>query len=67
MILEKAHERIAMYPSLDSGYNRNSAGMVLGKVMRDHVQQAVDDLIREYVDTQREIKLGAKFEIEFKS
>ena len=48
MTLEKARELIAMHVSLGSGYNRNAVKMVLGEVDRDHGQQAVDALIREY-------------------
>ena len=68
MTLEKAHELIAMHSGLGSGYNRNAARMVLGEVMRDHGQQVVDDLIREYgLEAQWEIKPGTKFESAFKS
>lgn len=68
MTLEKAHELIAMHASLGSGYNRNAAKMVLAEVMRDHGQQAVDALIREYdLEKQWAIKPGTKFESAFKS
>ncbi len=68
MTFEKAHELTAMHPGLNSCYNRNSAEMVPGEVMRDHRQQAVNNLIREYeLETQREIKPGTKFESAFKS
>jgi hypothetical protein len=68
MTLEKARELIAMHSSLGSGYNRNAARMVLGEVMRDHGQQAVDALIREFgLEQQWEIKPGTKFESAFKS
>jgi hypothetical protein len=68
MTLEKARELIAMHASLGSGYNRNAARMVLGEVMRDHGQQAVDALIRDYgLEKQWEIKPGTKFESAFKS
>jgi hypothetical protein len=68
MTLEKAHELIAMHSSLGSGYNRNAAKMVLGEVMRDHGQAAVDSLIREYnLEAQWAIKPGTKFESAFKS
>jgi len=68
MTLEKARELIAMHASLGSGYNRNAARMVLGEVMRDHGQLAVDALIREYgLEKQWEIKPGTKFESAFKS
>ena len=48
MTLDKARELISMHSGLGSGYNRNAARMVLGEVMRDHGQQAVDALIREF-------------------
>ena len=46
MTLGTAHEPIVMHVELGSGYNRNAARMVLGEVMRDHGQAAVDQLIR---------------------
>ncbi|MCK4674899.1 MAG: hypothetical protein KAT61_03220 [Gammaproteobacteria bacterium] len=68
MTLEKAHELIAMHISLGSGYNRHAAKLVLGEVMRDFGQAAVDSLIREYdLENQWEIKPGTKFESAFKS
>jgi hypothetical protein len=68
MTLDKARELIAMHSSLGSGYNRNAARLVLGEVMRDHGQQAVDMLIREFdLETQWQIKPGTKFESAFKS
>ncbi len=48
MTLDKARELISMHCGLGSGYNRNTARMVLGEVMRDHGQQTVDALIREF-------------------
>lgn len=67
MTLEKARELFAMHSSLGSGYNRNAARMVLGEIMRDHGQQAVDSLIREYeLENQWGIKPGTKFESAFK-
>lgn len=68
MTLEKAHELVAMHPGSSSGYNRNAARMVLGEVMRDHGQEAVDPLIREYdLEKQWEIKPGTKFTSALKS
>ncbi len=67
MTLEKAHELIAMHVQLGSGYNRNAARMVLGEVIRDHGQEAVDMLIREYdLEQKWEIKPGTHFESAFK-
>lgn len=68
MTLEKAHELVAMHSGLGSGYNRNACRMVLGEVMRDHGQDIVDSLIREYnLEKQWEIKPGTKFTSAFKS
>ncbi len=68
MTLDKARELISMHSGLGSGYNRNAARMVLGEVMRDHGQQAVDSLIREFdLEKQWEIKPGTKFTSAFKS
>jgi hypothetical protein len=67
MTLEKAHELIAMHVELGSGYNRNAARMVLGEVMRDHGQQAVDQLIREHgLEQKWGIQPGTHFESAFK-
>ena len=68
MTLEKAHELVAMHSGLGSGYNPNVTRVVLGEVMRDHRQQTVDDLNREYeLETPWEIKPCTKFESAFKS
>ena len=67
MTLEKAHELIAMHVELGSGYNRNAARMVLGEVMRDHGQDAVDQLIRDYdLEQLWGIEPGTHFESAFK-
>lgn len=50
-----------------NGVNRNAACMVLGEVMRDFGQGAVDELIRQYgLEEKREIKPGTQFESTFK-
>ena len=67
MTLEKARELIAMHVELGSGYNRNAARMVLGEVMRDHGQGAVDQLIRDHgLEQKWGIKPGTHFESAFK-
>ncbi len=67
MTLEKAQELIAMHVELGSGYNRNAARMVLGEVMRDHGQAAVDRLIRDHgLEQKWGIKPGTVFESAFK-
>ena len=68
MTLEKTRELVAMHSVLGSGYNRNACRKVPGGVMRDHGQDAVDSLIREYyLEKQWEIKPGTKFTSAFKS
>ena len=47
MTLEKARELLQTQISLGSGYNRNSAKLILAEVLREHGQAAVDSLIRE--------------------
>ena len=47
MTLDKAREMLNVQISLGSGYNRNSAKLILAEVQREHGQQAVDALIRE--------------------
>ena len=47
MTLEKAHELLQVQISLGSGYNRNSAKLILAEVQREHGQAAVDKLIRD--------------------
>lgn len=47
MTLEKARELLQVQISLGSGYNRNSAKLILAEVQREHGQAAVDRLIRE--------------------
>ena len=67
MTLEKARELIAMHVELGSGYNRNAARMVLGEVMRDHGQAAVDQLIRDHgLEQKWGITPGTHFESAFK-
>ena len=67
MTLEKARELIAMHVEPGSGYYRNAARMVLGEVMRDHGQEAVDELIRAHgLEQKWGIKPGTHFESAFK-
>ena len=67
MTLDKAHELIAMHVELGSGYNRNAARMLLGEVMRDYGQDALDELIRDYgLEQTWAIKPGTHFESAFK-
>ena len=67
MTLEKAHELIAMHVSFGSGYNRNATRIILGEIMRDFGQTAVDQLIRDYdLEEKWELKEGAHFDTPFK-
>ena len=56
MTLEKTHELIAIHSGLGSSYNRNTARMVFGEVMREYGLEA-----------QWDIKPGAKFKSAFKN
>jgi hypothetical protein len=47
MTIDRARELIAQQVSFGSGYNRNSARLILGEVQRVHGQAAVDGLIVE--------------------
>ena len=48
MTLEKARELISTQASMGGGYNRNGARLILAEVLREHGQDAVDQLIREF-------------------
>jgi len=48
MTLDKARQLIAVQAQFTSGYNRNSAKLILAEVVREHGQAAADQLIREY-------------------
>lgn len=52
MTLDKARELLAIQAQFGSGYNRNSARLILAEVQRGHGQDAVDRLIRE-LDLER--------------
>ena len=47
MTLDRARELLQVQVELGSGYNRNSARLILAEVEREHGQGAVDQLIRE--------------------
>ena len=44
MIFEKTNELLAVQAMMGSGYNRNSAKLILTEVQREHGQDAVDSL-----------------------
>jgi hypothetical protein len=48
MTLEKARELLSVQVTLAGGYNRNAVRMILGDIQREHGQQRVDQLIREF-------------------
>lgn len=48
MTLEKARQLIAVQSQFGGGYNRNGVRLILGEVHREHGQQVVDRLIREF-------------------
>ena len=67
MTLEKANELIAMHVSFGSGYNRNATRIILGEIMRDFGQAAVDQLIQDYgLEEKWELKEGVFYETPFK-
>lgn len=67
MTLDKARELLTTHVQLGSGYNRNAVKMILGEIDRDHGQEAVDNLIREFkLDEVWDLKVGTKFESMYK-
>ena len=63
MTLEHARELLKVQAGFGGSYNANSAKLILSEVMREHGQQAVDDLIRE-LELERifGFKPGSRFE-----
>lgn len=62
MTLEKARELISVQANMGGGYNRNGARLILAEVQREHGQQAVDRLIREFdLETLFGFKAGTSF------
>lgn len=47
MTLDKAREMLKVQISLGSGYNRNSAKLIMAEVQREHGMTAADKLIAE--------------------
>ena len=62
MTLERARELLQVQAGFGGFYNANSAKLILSEVMREHGQQAVDQLIVE-LDLQRifGFKPGTRF------
>ncbi len=48
MTLDRARELIAIQVDMGGGYNRNSVRMLLAEVAREHGQNGVDQMIREF-------------------
>ena len=62
MTLDKARELIRVQVEMAGGYNRNSAKLILAQVEKEHGQQAVDQLIREFdLETTFVFKPGSSF------
>lgn len=47
MTLEKARQLLKTQVSFGGGYNRNGAKLIIADVIREHGQDAADQLIRE--------------------
>ena len=47
MEISRARELLQQQVELGSGYNRNSAKLILNEIFKEHGQAAVDQLIRE--------------------
>jgi len=61
MTLDKAREMLKTQISLGSGYNRNSAKLILAEVQREHGMAAADSLIAELqLDTHFGFKPGVE-------
>ena len=47
MTLDKARELLQVQVNFGGGYNRNGARLIMAEVVREHGQQAANQLIRE--------------------
>ena len=62
MTMAKARELLAVQANIGGGYNRNSARLILAEVGREHGQQAVDALIREFgLEARFDFRPGTPF------
>ncbi|HED17690.1 MAG TPA: hypothetical protein ENI64_12870 [Gammaproteobacteria bacterium] len=62
MTLDKARELISVQANLAGGYNQNAAKLILAEVLREHGQEATDQLIREFdLQTRFGFKPGSSF------
>ncbi|MCU7835593.1 MAG: hypothetical protein KZQ83_10115 [gamma proteobacterium symbiont of Taylorina sp.] len=48
MTIDRARELISIQVDMGGGYNRNSVRVLLYEVAREHGQESVDQLIREF-------------------
>jgi hypothetical protein len=63
MALERARQLLRVQAGFGGSYNANSSKLILSEVMREHGQQAVDDVIRELeLDRIFGFKPGTRFE-----
>lgn len=53
MTLDRARELIGIQVDMGGGYNRNSVRVLLHEVSREHGQEGVDQLIREFALDQK--------------
>ena len=64
MNIDRARELLQVQISLGSGYNRNSARLILAEVQREHGQAAVDKLIRDLdLENAFGLKPGTVFKV----
>ena len=62
MTLDKAKELLAVQAGFSSGYNRNSAKLILAEVEREHSQQTAQKLVKEFnLDQLFGFKMDEKF------
>jgi len=61
MTIDRARELLSIQTGMSSGYNRNSAMLILAEIQAEHGQAAVDRLIRD-LDLEKHfaIKAGEK-------
>lgn len=61
MTIDRARELLSIQTGMSSGYNRNSAMLILAEIQTEHGQAAVDRLIRD-LDLEKHfaIKAGEK-------
>jgi hypothetical protein len=64
MTLGRAKELISIQVDMGGGYNRNSVRLLLHEVSREHGQEGVDQLIREFsLDEKFGLQIGQTIQI----